>query len=156
MHPKLKSFSEDIAREKFGQYYINHGGCAKAACEFYKYLKNIDGVTLRGGMTLNSKGYKTPKKSLRKITKNPYTIIDYCHHVVLAFSYENKEYIIDAVDGVVPKEKYLATNKYGKNNTGYLNIKLLREVAYHPEGWNTRFDKRNIKHLRTFLKNYGF
>lgn len=154
MDKALQDFEEELLRQAFWKYNINSGGCAKAAYAFYKYFLPIKGIKVKGAIVLNWCSFYSNKKSLINIANNTRDIIRYCNHVVLVFEHQNKQYVIDAAEGIQLKEHYLRDcNELGRKViTGYLRPKLLKQIANSPVGWNDMFNVYHLKHLRKFLK----
>jgi hypothetical protein len=161
MDPLLSAFQDALFNQSFSKYYINCGGCAKAAHEFYKYFKNIPEIKVKGAIVLNWCSYYQNKVSLTNMTHTSvYDKISYCNHVVLVFEYKNKQYVIDAADGIIPKDRYIAesSEEYHRNViTGYLKPRLLERLSKAKnDRWNTQFNPYHLKYLRKFLKGYSF
>lgn len=161
MEPLLSAFNDAIFNQQFSKYYINCGGCAKAAHEFYKYFKDIPEVKVKGAIVLNWCSFYANKVSLTNMTNTSvYDKISYCNHIVLVFEYKNKQYIIDGADGIIPKDRYVAESSAEHHRqviTGYLKPRLLKRLSKAKNGrWNTQFNPYHLKHLRKFLKEYSF
>lgn len=161
MEPTLLAFQDAIFNQCFAKYYINCGGCAKAAYEFHKYFRNIPEIKVKGAIVLNWCSYYANKVSLTNMSnRSVYDKISYCNHVVLVFEYKNKQYIIDAADGIMPKDRYIAESSAEHHRqviTGYLKPRLLKRLSKAKnERWNTQFNPYHLKHLRKFLKEYSF
>ena len=157
----LSSFEDAILDQCFSKYYINCGGCAKAAHEFYKYFQTIKDVKVKGAMVLNWCSYYKTKTSLTNMANTSvYDKIAYCNHVVLVFEYKNKQYVIDAADGIMEKNLYVAkaSSEYHRQViTGYLKPRLLKRLSKAKNGrWNEQFNPYHLKHIRKFLKEYSF
>lgn len=154
MDKMLKDFEEALFNQNFSKYYINSGGCAKAAYAFYKHFSTVKEIKVKGALIFNWCSYYNNKTSPKNLTSNARDLIRYCNHVVLAFEYKNKQYVIDAIDGIYLKREYIENqNENGRKViTGYVKPKLLKRIATSREGWNEAFNVYHLKHLRKFLK----
>lgn len=154
MDKMLKDFEEELLKQSFSKYYINSGGCAKAAYAFYKHFAPVKEIKVKGALIFNWCSFYKNKTSPKRLVSNARDLINYCNHVVLVFEYKNEQYVIDAVNGISLKKDYIKNESERNSNviTGYVKPRLLKRIANSREGWNETFNVYHLKHLRKFLK----
>lgn len=148
---------------------INYGGCAVVAVMMYEKLKPILGRKVHIEYLMSGLGatddvkdsikrnihvWKENSKVLTNVTL--YNAVGaYCCHAYIVFTYEGERFMFDTDYGVVTLQqaKRWLRLDYTHDVSVRMAFPIVKRMAESVEGWNSRFDRRQIEPMRRRIES---